>query len=102
MPHGEIEEVFPDVFFVTGTSRPDFGGDALQFSRNMTIVRDNGDLSLINTVRLDDAGLARLDSLGRVTNVVKIGVFHGIDDAFYLERYDAKQWALPNVEHFAG
>ncbi len=102
MPHGEIEEVFPDVFFVTGTTRPDFGGEPLQFSRNMTIVRDGGDLSLINTVRLDDKGLARLDSLGRVTNVVKIGAFHGIDDAFYLERYSAKQWALPGAEHFAG
>ena len=33
---------------------------------------------------------------------MKIGAFHGIDDAFYLERYGAKQWALPGAEHFAG
>ncbi len=102
MPHGEIEQVFPDVFFVTGTSRPDFGGGPLQFSRNMTIVRDDGVLTLVNTVRLSDEGLAQLDRLGRVANVVKIGAFHGIDDAFYLERYGAKQWALPGAEHFAG
>ena len=102
MPHGAIEEVFPDVFFVTGTTRPNFGGGPLQFSRNMTIVRDDGVLTLVNTVRLNDDGLAHLDRLGRVANVVKIGVFHGIDDAFYLERYDAKQWALPGAEHFAG
>ena len=74
MPHGEIEEVFPDVFFVTGTTRPDFGGGPMQFSRNMTIVRDNGDLSLVNTVRLNEAGLARLDSLGRVANVIRIEI----------------------------
>ena len=102
MPHGEIEEVFPDVFFVTGTSRPNFGGANFQFSRNMTIVRDKGALTLINTVRLDEDGLARLDDLGRVENVVKLGAFHGIDDAFYLERYGAKQWALPGAEHFGG
>ena len=102
LPHGEIVEVFPDVFFVTGTTRPNFGGGPMQYSRNMTILRDDGVLSLVNTVRLDDAGLARLDGLGDVANVVKIGAFHGIDDAFYLERYGAKQWALPKAEHFAG
>ena len=102
MPHGKIEEVFPDIHFVTGTSRPNFGGVAYQFSRNMTIVREADTLTLINTVRLDDGGLAALDSLGKVANVVKLGEFHGMDDAFYLERYGAKQWALPGAVHFAG
>ena len=102
MPHGEIQAVFPDIFLVTGTSRPDFGGRTWQFSRNMTIVRDAGALTLVNTVRLNDDGLARLDGLGRVANVVKLGAFHGIDDAFYRDRYDAKQWALAGMEHFAG
>jgi len=57
MPHGAIQEVFPDVFFVTGTMRAEFFGSMWQFNRNMTIVRENGRLTLINTVRLDDAGL---------------------------------------------
>ena len=86
MPHGDIEEVFPDVFFVMGTTRPNFGGANFQFSRNMTIARDKGALTLINTVRLDEDGLAHLDDLGNVEHVVKLGAFHGIDDAFYLER----------------
>ena len=34
LPHGKIEAVFPDVFFVTGTSRPSFEGMTWQFSRN--------------------------------------------------------------------
>ena len=102
MPHGDIEEVFPDVFFVTGTTRPNFGGVNFQYSRNMTIVRDKGALTLINTVRLDGDGLAHLDDLGNIENVVKLGAFHGIDDAFYLARYGAKQWALPGAEHFGG
>ena len=102
MPHGEIETVFDDVFFVTGTSRPNFGGEQWQFSRNMTILRENGALTLVNTVRLDEAGLETLDGLGRVVNVVKIGGFHGIDDPFYVDRYGAKLWALPGMQHEGG
>jgi hypothetical protein len=99
LPHGPISEVFPGVFFVTGTSTPTFMGTAFQFSRNMTVVRDGGALTLINTVRLDDAGLAALEALGKVENVVKIGAYHGIDDAFYVDRYRPKLWALPGMRH---
>ncbi|HWN69816.1 MAG TPA: hypothetical protein VNM90_19375 [Haliangium sp.] len=102
MPHGDIEEVFDEVFFVTGTMRAIFGGSTWQFSRNMTIVRDQGQLTLINAVRLDDAGLAALDRLGKVTNVIKLGSMHGLDDAFYVDRYGAKLWALPGLTHESG
>lgn len=102
MPHGALEEVFAHVFFVTGTSRPAFQGTQYQFSRNMTVVREGDSLTLINTVRLDDEGLATLDALGKVAHVVKIGAFHGIDDRFYVDRYQAKQWALPGQEHEGG
>jgi hypothetical protein len=97
MPHGPIEEVFPDVFHVTGTMRAEFFGSMWQFNRNMTIVREGGRLTLINTVRLDDAGLAKLESLGTVANVVRIGDMHGVDDRFYVDRYDATFWALPGM-----
>lgn len=102
MPHGDIEEAFPDVFFVTGTTRPTFMGASWQFSRNMTVVREDGALTIINSVRLDDAGLAKLDALGKVEHVVKLGAFHGMDDAFYRDRYGAKQWALPKMVHDGG
>lgn len=102
MPHGDIEEVFDGVYFVTGTMRSVFGGASLQYSRNMTIVRDQGALTLINAVRLDEAGLAALDRLGKVTNVVKLGSMHGIDDAFYVERYRARLWTLPGLAHESG
>jgi hypothetical protein len=97
MPHGPIQKVFPDVFHVTGTMRAEFFGSMWQFNRNMTIVRDGRDLTLINTVRLDDTGLAALDALGTVKNVVRIGDMHGVDDRFYVDRYHAKFWALPNM-----
>lgn len=99
MPHGALSEVFPGVFLVTGTSRPTFAGSAWQFSRNMTVVRDGHELTVINSVRLDEAGLAELDALGRVKNVAKLGAFHGMDDRFYVERYGATQWGLAGMTH---
>lgn len=97
MPHGTIEEVFPDVFFVMGTMRNEFFGSMWQFGRNMIIVREGGDLTLINAVRLNDEGLAALDALGDVKHVMQIGAMHGHDDAFYVDRYGASFWAVPGM-----
>ena len=102
MPHGDLQEIFNDIFFVTGTTKPQFGGGEWQFSRNMTVVRSDGVLTLINAVRLDDEGLAALEALGQVANVVKLGAFHGMDDRFYVDRYQATQWAMPGMEHGGG
>jgi hypothetical protein len=101
-PHGHLAEVFPGVFFVTGTMKTRLMDADWQFSRNMTVVRDGDALTLINSVRLDEAGLAQLDALGHVTNVVKIGALHGRDDAFYRARYGATFWAPPGMSHDHG
>lgn len=98
-PHGKIQEIFPNIFLVTGTNKTRDGATEIQTSRNMVIVRENGILTLINTVRLNEEGLKSLDSLGKVSNIVKIGPFHGRDDAFYLDRYHAKFWALKGMHH---
>lgn len=91
--HGEIAELFPDVFFVTGTV--DMKGPLpTRFSRNMTILRQDGELVLVNSVRLGEAGLAALDRLGKVTHVIRLAGFHGMDDPFYKERYDATVWSV--------
>ncbi len=102
LPHGEIQQVFPDVFVVTGTMKTVLMGAHWHFSRNMTIVRDGTDLTLINSVRLDHDGLAELDALGKVKHVVKIGALHGLDDAFYRDRYGATLWSLPGMPHEHG
>lgn len=98
--HGEIRELFPDVFFVTGTMT--IAGKPMSFSRNMTIVRDNGSLTLINSVRLDEHGLKSLENLGDVDNVIRLAGFHGMDDAFYKDRYGAKVWAIKGQTYVAG
>ena len=102
MPHGEIRELYPDVFFVTGTMRAELMGSNWQFSRNMIIVREGSDLTLVNTVRLDEDGLKALDELGTVKNIMRIGDLHGLDDAFYLARHSPDYWGLPGMTQKGG
>ncbi|MFT7654794.1 MAG: hypothetical protein ACI9ON_003819 [Limisphaerales bacterium] len=92
-PHGSIEEIVDDVFWVQGSAQLAPG---LRLMRNMAIVRNGEDLTVVSPVRLSPAGEAQLEQLGTVRHVVKIGFAHGIDDAYYLERFDATYWALPN------
>jgi len=102
LPHGNLEEVFADVFFVSGAMEAVLQGMDWKFSRNMTVVRDGDRLIIVNSVRLDDAGLAELDKLGRVTDVIRLGSLHGRDDPFYVDRYKAEYWAMPGMEHETG
>ena len=101
LPHGTLEEVLPDVFTVKGLIRID-AAETHEFSRNMTVIRDGSTLTLINTIRLDDAGLAALAALGSVRHIVKLGAYHGRDDAFYLDRYDADLWAPEGMTYARG
>jgi hypothetical protein len=101
LPHGELTEVLPDLFLVTGTvGLP--GPLPVRFSRNMTVARKGDRLILVNTVRLDDAGLAALDRLGKVTDVIRLAGNHGVDDPFYADRYKAKVWALEGQRYTSG
>jgi hypothetical protein len=102
LQHGEIEAVFPNIFFVTGAMETVLQEIDWKFSRNMTVVRDGERLIIINSVRLSDVGLAKLDRLGQVTDVVRLGSLHGRDDPFYVDRYAANYWALPGMEHETG
>ncbi len=93
LEHGNLKELFPGIHFVTGTVA--MGGRLpMRFSRNMTVVRQNGSLTLVNTVRLNDEGLAALERLGTVENIVRLAGFHGMDDPFYKDRYGAKVWSV--------
>jgi hypothetical protein len=102
LPHGKLEEVFPDVYFVSGAMETVLQGMDWKFSRNMTVVRDGDRLIIVNSVRLNDEGLAELDRLGRVTDVIRLGSLHGRDDPFYVDRYAAEYWAMPGMEHETG
>jgi hypothetical protein len=98
-PHGPVTEIFPDVFFVTGGFR---FAPGLSITRNMTVVRQGQDLTVVNSVRLSPEGEAELEQLGTVRHVVRIGAFHGADDPYFVERFGAKLWAPPRTEHAGG
>lgn len=103
-PHGELVEIFPDVFHLTGSVDMIPG---MRISRAMTILREGNSLTLISPIRLSTEGLAALDALGRVENIVKLGAYHlgaqnGLDDPFYVDRYGAKYWALEGMNHQGG
>ncbi|MFE8070502.1 hypothetical protein QQM79_05540 [Marinobacteraceae bacterium S3BR75-40.1] len=102
LAHGAIDEVFTDVFVISGAMETVLMDLDWQFSRNMTIVRDGARLILINSVRLDDEGLAALEQLGTVTDVIRLGALHGRDDAFYVDRYQARYWVVPGLEEEGG
>ncbi len=102
-PHGKIREVFKDVFFVTGTNKTIHDGIHIQTSRNMVIIRHGSELTLINTVRLDTEGLKELDLLGNVSHIIRIGAFHGRDDAFYRNQYPSSLlWTLKGMTYENG
>lgn len=93
LPHGAIQEIFPDVFMVTGTAQMNTPVP-LRFSRNMTILRQGHELTLVNSVRLNEAGLKALETLGEVKHVIRLAAFHGMDDPFYQDRYGAEVWSV--------
>lgn len=88
-PHDPIEQIADDVFMARGSVKLN---PILRFSRNMAIVRHEGVLTLINPIRLRDGELAKLDELGKVENLMRLGAFHGQDDPFYMNRYQPRFW----------
>lgn len=90
MPHGPITELFPDTFVVRSSIRV---GPLVTINRNMIVLRQGGELTLVNAVRLTPEGEAALEALGTVRHVVKIGHFHTRDDAYVRNRYTGTYWA---------
>jgi hypothetical protein len=97
LPHGSIEQIGAEAFCVRGRINLN---RLLRLSRNMAIVRQGRSLTLINAVRMNDSGLAALDSLGRVEHVLRLGGGHGLDDPFYVDWYQAQFWAQPGGKRY--
>lgn len=99
--HGQVRRLFDDVFFVSGaiTMRAPV---KMAFSRNMTVIKDGETLTLVNTMRLDEAGLDALDALGKVEHIIRLAGFHGMDDPFYKDRYGADVWAVKGQRYTRG
>ncbi len=98
MPHGPIEPFVKDVYFVDGLVQM---ATLMRFPRMMAVLRHEGELTVVNAIRLDEAGEKALDELGSVKHLLRIGI-HQLDDAYYVDRYGAKLWALDGAEHSGG
>jgi hypothetical protein len=91
-PHGGIEAIANDAFMVRGSMKMNA---VLRISRNMGIIREGTELTLINPIRLNDEVEKELKALGEVTNILRLGAFHGIDDPYYLDSFKARFWCQP-------
>ncbi|NVK25953.1 MAG: hypothetical protein HWE10_13585 [Gammaproteobacteria bacterium] len=94
--HGEIKQVFDNVWHVIGQVKMPMLFPPMKMSKGMTIIRNpqHNELTLVNAMRLSEEGLAELESLGKIANTLRIAGFHGRDDAFYKREYDCKVYAL--------
>ena len=96
-PHGPVEEIADDVFMVRGSIKLN---RVLRISRNMGVIREGSDLTLINPIRLDADGEAQLQSLGQVSNLLRLGPFHGVDDPYYADNFTARFWCQPGGQAY--
>lgn len=88
-PHEPMRKIGPDIFFVPGSIQLN---PLMRISRNMVIVRNGGELALLNPIRLSAEGEAAMEALGIVRHVVRLGALHGIDDPYTVTRFGAEFW----------
>lgn len=91
LPHDPPKQIADDLFVVYGSVQL---FPLMRITRNMVVVRDEGQLTLINPVRMDEDGLRSLEELGEIRDVLRLGPFHGLDDPFYVDRYKANFWSF--------
>ena len=89
-PHDPIEQIQTDVYMVRGEIKLN---PLMTITRNMAIVRHDGELTLIDPIRLSPSEEKHLEQLGRVKRILRLGSLHGVDDAYFADRYDAELWA---------
>lgn len=96
-PHDQIQKLYPGVFLLHGSIKM---GPGMSMNRNMVILQSGPEIILINPVRMNEEGLAALDLLGKVSKIIRLGDFHGLDDKFYLNRYKCEFWAQQGQETY--
>ena len=89
-PHGNVEEIAEDIFMLRGSIKMN---SLLRLTRNMGIIRNGDELSLINPVRVSAKVEAQIAKLGQIKHVIRLGCFHGVDDPYYVEKFGAQMWA---------
>lgn len=95
-PHDPPREILPGIWFVHGRMRM---GPGMVINRNMVVVVDrDSELTLLNPIRLTPEGENALEEIGTVKHAVRLGTFHGSDDAYTVERFGARFWCQEGSE----
>ena len=97
-PQDFLKEIFPNVYLLRGSIKI---GPFLQMNRNMIVVSNGTELTIVNAVRLNNKNLEILDELGTVKNIIRLGDFHGLDDQFYIDKYKADFWSQENHDNYS-
>jgi hypothetical protein len=69
----------------------------VSISRNMVVVWERDELTLIGSVRMSPENEKSLEELGKVTHLVRISG-HTIDDAYTMHRFKLAFWCLYGAE----
>jgi len=87
--HQAIEMLYENVYWVHGSIKM---APAMSMNRNMIILKQGTSLYLINPIRLNEAEENKLKALGKVKAILRLGDFHGIDDAYYIDTFKCEFW----------
>lgn len=98
LPHEPLREIGPDLYYAPGTFDV---APLMRISRNMVIVRNGRELTLVNPIRLSPQGEGELERLGTVRHAMRLGAFHGVDDAYTIARFGAEFWCQAHSSHHA-
>lgn len=90
LPHGPLQELFPDIYLVRGSFPI---APLVTIPRNMLVIRQGRALTLVNAVRLSPEGERQLQELGTIEHLVKLGHFHTRDDPYYRSTFAPTFWA---------
>jgi len=96
--NGPLLKIFDDVYQVRGSADlADLPGKPT-VGRTMTIIKEGDELHIINSVRVKEETEAEILKLGKPKHVYKLGWSHGMDDPYYVEKFDATLWAMPGMK----
>jgi len=99
--HVPLRECFPDVWLASSANAMGIPlGLTITFSRNMAAIRTDDGWVLLNPVRVSDAAEAELLAKGPFKHAVRLGTFHGRDDAYYVDKFGVELWGVSGKQMY--
>jgi hypothetical protein len=99
--HLPLRECFPGVWLASSEIAMGIPlGLKVRFSRNMVAVLRPEGWVLLNPVRLSESAEAELLAKAPFKHAVRLGTFHGRDDAYYVERFGVEFWGVAGAQTY--